>query len=338
MRPISNSQKQNVLSLIAHGYSSRQIQEKTGVSKSKVASIIKEVQPDKENLLKGRPKKLTSQDERHILSLLSSGAAENATDATKKLNNIISDLVSTQTVRNILKKHQFKAYVKKKKPLLKKQHRLDRLAFARKHQNWTIEDWKKVIWSDETKINRFGSDGRKYIWKKKGSGLTSREVESTVKFGGGHLMVWGCMGWQGLGILAEVEGIMDAKQYVSILEESLPESIEKLGMEEEDVIFQQDNDPKHTSKLAQNWFKDNGFMVLDWPAQSPDLNPIEHLWTILKRKLNSYETGPKGMWELWERAAKEWDEIQEKECQKLIESMPRRLEAVIKAKGGHTKY
>ena len=74
-----------------------------------------------------------------------------------------------------------------------------------------------------------------------------------------------------------------------------------------------------------------------WP-QSPDLNPIEHLWNHLKRKLGEYEEPPRGIQELWERVQKEWDNIGVEECRKLIESMPRRVEAVVKAKGGHTKY
>ena len=73
-------------------------------------------------------------------------------------------------------------------------------------------------------------------------------------------------------------------------------------------------------------------------AQSPDLNPIEHLWEHLKRQLNRHPDSPQGVWELWERVEVEWGEIKAEECQKLIESMPRRIEAVIKAKGGHTKY
>ena len=69
-----------------------------------------------------------------------------------------------------------------------------------------MEDWKGVIQSDETKINRIASDGRQWVWKKTGERLIEREVQGTVKFGGGNIMVWGCLGWVGVGRLAEVEG------------------------------------------------------------------------------------------------------------------------------------
>jgi hypothetical protein len=92
-------------------------------------------------------------------------------------------------VRNVLKVAHLKAVTKKKKLLLSIKHRQRRLAFALAHQHWTVEDWKRVIWSDETKINRIGSDGKVYVWKKKRDGLTNREVNGTVKFEGGSLMV-----------------------------------------------------------------------------------------------------------------------------------------------------
>jgi hypothetical protein len=116
------------------------------------------------------------------------------------------------------------------------------------------------------------------------------------------------------------------------------ESFEKLEMEEGKRYFQQDNDFKHTSRKATKWFEDNDIQVLSWPAQSPDLNPIEHLWEHLKRQLRKYDNPPRGAHELWDRLVDEWNEIAPEVCQNLIESMPRRIEAVIKANGDHTKY
>ena len=151
-------------------------------------------------------------------------------------------------------------------------------------------------------------------------------------------MVWGCIGWNGVGVLSEVEGRMDAEQYVTILEGALLQSMEDSGIPADEVIFQQDNDPKHTSRRAQIWLEEQDIKLLDWPAQSPDLSPIKHTWGHLKRCLSGYERAPTGVHQLWDRVVVEWGKISMEECQKWIESMPRRIQAVIKAKGGHTKY
>ena len=139
------------------------------------------------------------------------------------------------------------------------------------------------------------------------------------------------------GVLSEVEGRMDAEQYVAILEGGLLQSMEDSGIPADDVIFQQDNNPKHTSRRAKIWFEKQDIKLLDWPAQSPDLNPIEHTWGHLKKCLSGYERAFTGVHQLWDRVVVEWGKISVEECQKWIESMPKRIQ-VIKAKGGHTKY
>ena len=202
-----------------------------------------------------------------------------------------------------------------------------------------MDNSKRVLWLDETKINRIGLDRRSYTWKKAGELLSDKITSPTVKHReGNNLLVCGCIGWNGVGVLSEVQGIMDADQYCDILDGGVQESFETLEMPEGERIFQQDNDPKHTSKKATKWFEDNNVKVMVWPAQSPDLNPIEHLWEHLKRVLRRNPVPAKGAHELWERVVEEWNNIPPETCQNLIESMPRRVEAVIKAKGGHTKY
>ena len=226
-----------------------------------------------------------------------------------------------------------------KKPQLQQHHIRQRLDFALRHQYWTVDDWKCVIWSDETKINRLGPDGRRWIWKRPGNNkLNNQQVQGTVKFGGGSLMFWGCMTAKGIGYACRIDGNMDAQLYTDILDDYLLQTIKYYKLDRDKIIFQQDNDPKHTSKLAHKWFDENGIEVLEWLPQSPDLSPIEHLFEHLKRKLAEYENAPNGILELWERVEVEWDKITADVCINLIESMPRRIAAVLKARGGYTKY
>ena len=171
-----------------------------------------------------------------------------------------------------------------------------------------------------------------------GEALNDRLVEGTPKYRGGSLMLWRCMCWNGIGYSCKIDGRMDADLYVAILQDELQQSLEYHGKTAANIVFQQDNDPKHTSRKAQKWFQDHSFEVMEWPAQSPDLNPIEHLWQHLKRKLGEYSIPPNGILELWERIEKEWEAIPDSVCRDLVESMPGRIAAVIKAKGGYTKY
>lgn len=281
---------------------------------------------------------LTEAVQRRIVRHITCGGCDNAVQVTRELSRNDNINVSAEAVRKILRKHDFHGRSKMKKPLLKKRHRQARLRFAKKYRHLTTEDWARVIWSDETKINRVGSDGRQWTWKKPNEPLQDRHIRQTLKFGGGNIMLWGCMMSKGVGQCRRIVGRMTADAYISILEDGLLGSLHQWRQDVADVIFQQDNDPKHTARVTKEWLQNQGFHLLDWPAQSPDLNPIEHLWVEVKRSVTSTSQEIRTLDDLWSHTQESWVNIPPSVCQNLVDSMPRRIEAVIKAKGGHTKY
>ena len=338
MRPLTTDTQQSVLADLRQGLSARQVAKQFRISKSTVGKVRKEHLPDLRKSRGGRPHTLSPQNKRFCVRAITSGKLETAISIVTELRNKLDVKVSDRTVRRALQEAGLEAAEKEEKPKLSAKNIKARLEFAKRHQHWTVEDWKRVIWSDETKINRFCSDGRSWCWKRNGESRQPRHVKGTVKHGGGSLMIWGCMTAHGPGFMCRIVDKMDQYLYKLILEEDLLETIEWYGLDAERVIFQHDNDPKHRARSVQNWLDEQPFEVLDWPPQSPDLNPIEHLWAILKRRLNQYERPPSGMVELWERIEAEWNKIGVDDCLKLIESMPKRIEAVLKAKGMWTDY
>ena len=131
---------------------------------------------------------------------------------------------------------------------------------------------------------------------------------------------------------------MDAALYVQIMKKELLDSIKYYELDQEEVIFQQDNDPKHTSKLAMDALEELNLNVLEWPSQSPDLNPTEHHWGHVARELKRRTGLITNKDDLWEELQKILVEPNRDLCRKLIGTMPRRIIDVIKAKGGYTKW
>lgn len=286
----------------------------------------------------GRPKRLSEQDVRSCIKHVTSGGAETAAEASKRLSEATGRRISASTVRRVLKKSGLQAREKQIKPKLSIKHIRDRLRFAQEHKDWTIDDWKRVVFSDESKINRFNSDGRSWCWIRDGESLQPRQVKQTVKHGGGSVMIWGCMTYNGGGSVIQIKGIMDQHLYRKILADELVPTVDEMEYTADEVIFQHDNDPKHKAKSVQEWLGGQEFSTMWWPAQSPDLNPIEHLWSMIKIGLNKYEAPPRGIIELYSRVEEVYLGIPKEFFNNLYESMPRRMQAVIKARGRWTKY
>ena len=213
-------------------------------------------------------------------------------------------------------------------------NRKARVEFAKNHIKWSKEDWKNVLFSDESKYCLFGSDGVQYIRRPINSRNWPKYQIPTMKHGGGNVMVWGCFGLSGVGPLHRIDGIMDSEMYKDILESKMiPHARKSMPRK---WIFQQDNDPKHTSRLVTNFLRAKKISVMNWPSQSPDLNPIEHLWEELQRATKDIQVSNAD--EKFETLQQAWLNISPAKIDKLIESMPRRCKAVIDSFGYPTKY
>ena len=168
---------------------------------------------------------------------------------------------------------------------------------------------------------------------KDGEAYSPENPVTTVKFGGGSIMIWGCFSVKGVDKISVIDGKMNAQKYKHILQEKLKSSIESLELPS-DYIFQQDNDPKHTAKSTKKWLSENNVNVLQWPSQSPDLNPIGNVWRFLKIQIP--KRAPANINNLKTICQEEWYKIPNF-CKKLIENNKKRLVAAEVNKGYSTK-
>ncbi|KAG1536131.1 hypothetical protein G6F49_013039 [Rhizopus delemar] len=343
MQPLTEDRKNTIEFYLRQGFSYHKIAKLVKVSSSTVHKIRLELGLPARIDKGGRPKALTKREQQHLVRAVTVDGLENAVQAQQSLEQNLGKSVSVDTVRRALRDAGLVSFVRPKKPLINERNRKRRLQWARQHIDWTVNDWMNVIWSDETKINRFGSDGKSYAWKVPGQPLKKHHVRETVKHGGGSIMVWSCISWYGPGYIVDVGKNMTKDAYLEVLQDDLMKSLawymEESGNPTNQFIFMQDNDPKHTAKVVSKWLNEQDFHVMKWPPQSPDLNPIENMWKLLKRRLfRSYDCPPCGIHELWDCIGHTWYQITAEECQKFIKSMPDRCSAVIEANGFYIGY
>ena len=225
--------------------------------------------------------------------------------------------VSKNTISGALYRIGFHSSSPRKVPLLKTKHVKDRLKFVETYEKKNMQFCEKGIWSNETKVELFGRNTATSVWRKNGIAFKKHNTISTVEFGGGSIMIWGCFSSKGTDELQVIHGRMNRSMYRVILEKNLQKSATSLEYGR-NLVLQHDNDPKHTAKRTKEWFENNGISTLNWPSQSPDLNPIENLWNSLKAKV--HKRNRPNIKQLKELCKEEWGKITLDQCGKLVAS------------------
>ncbi|GJJ67920.1 putative transposase [Entomortierella parvispora] len=339
MKPIPPSKFNDIKQQVLQGKPLREVARAFNVSPGSVATIRKTIQENVPPPCIGRPKKISDQTRKLIARELNNGILLTMKDAVREIRILDGRQVHRTTVQRNLKDFGVKAWVKPKKPKLEPHQRQARYAFARRHEKWTIDQWKNVMFSDESSISRIGSFGRQYFYSDREHKRSEpHQVKETKQSGGGKIMVWGCMIYYGLGDLSWIPGKINSDQYLTVLKDYVLRSRDWFGMDRETFIFQQDNASIHTARIIKDYFSEQQLTVLEWPANSPDLNPIENLWAIIKRQLDEFKVRPKNFDELWENVQQIWEKISLEDIQNLYDSLPNRIQQVQKRKGGHSDY
>ena len=264
--------------------SCREIAEKVKCGKTTAANWKKRIHTNQPLERKtcpgsGARRKTTKRDDRHYKLAVARDADVFAAQAAEDVRGDDNKpVVSSRTVQKRLHEQRMKTKKKVKKPAMTPEQMRARLAWAKKHRRWTPEQWRRVLWSDESPFTLWPPPMNGKVWVHDLPGLQPRQIEGTKMRGGGHVTVWGCFSASGVGTLKRCTGTMNGDAYHTILvREVLPE-LQKLTKKDKNELvwlFQHDNASVHMAEQNKTYLKrkskEEGFKVLEWPSQSPDL-------------------------------------------------------------------
>jgi transposase len=321
------------------GFSEKAIGDTLGRPKSTVHNVINKYKEFGQTTVaarSGRPQKLDDRAIRRLVNIVKENRQQAVNEITEKFNTAMSVSVSSRTVQRTLHESGFYGRAGLRKPFISEENRQKRVKWCLERKDW-INEWELVIWSDESRYLIFRNDSRQWIWRRPHEKYDVDCLLPSMKSGNQGVMVWGCFTQNVLGPLIEVNGTINGTKYIEIMEQNLLPFLNDLPASSVH-LFQDDNASVHRYKPASEWKEENLITSLPWPAQSPDLNPIEHLWDVLERRIRARPTHPRNLEELMDALTEEWETIEPDVLRNLVESMPRRVQAVIEANGYPTRY
>lgn len=246
-------------------------------------------------------------------------------------------LVSDQTVRRRLHEANLHARRPLRTPALRRGNRGRRLQWAREHLQWQNHRWSTVLFTDESRFGFHPDSRRTRVWRVPGRESRLQHPQDVHPYRGGTIMVWAGIRLGGRTDLVWVEGVMTAENYRNqVLGPIIYPHRLQIG---QNFTLMHDNVRPHTARVVRIWLQEHDVAVLDWPAQSPDLNPIEHAWDMLQRRaLRNFPENVMTGEQLFLHLSRTWDNIPQQDLDNLVLSMRNRCRCVINVMGAFTDY
>jgi len=274
----------------------------------------------------GRKRSTTKKQDATIQSVVAQHPTESVGQIAFRLSKK-GIKISETTLRRRFEEAGVQSTKPTSKPLLTTDHINKRLQWAIQHQD---VDWNEVVFTDESSFHMKQVVRR--VWKKRGEKYYVSTVKHPVK-----IHVWGCFNKNGFGKLVLFRQTLNSNFMCKIYKDGLLSSVKKwYGDNNCNWKLLEDNDPKHTSKTSRTFKANNGIQSLPWPSQSPDCNPIENVWALMKLKINRQP--PRSINNFVGRIKKEWKDLSTEFAEKLVNSMKNRVELLIERKGDYINY
>lgn len=339
-RHLSDAERNQVVGMLQNGASQGRVAERFAVSQSVISRLWMRFQERgevAERPRSGRPRSTTARQDRYISIIARRNRFHDASSLNRQFAAATGTRISSQTLRRRLHDNNLWSCRPALRIPLSVRHRQARLVWCQDHDHWRRRDWQCVLFTDESRFCLDYHDGRRRVWRQSGERYVDCTVVEHDRYGGGSVMVWGGICYDGHTDLYVIrDGSLTAQRY---RDEILHPIVRPFaGAMGPDFVLMDDNARPHRARIVQEYLQQETIERLEWPAMSPDLNPIEHLWDYLQTCISRRPQAPTTLTELGTALAEEWDNIPQMRIQRLIDSMQRRLRAVLAAAGGHTTY
>lgn len=338
---MTDAERWRAIGMLDAGMSHRAVAQHFGRSHTTIARLLRKMRTKGtvSHAGTGAARHTTPRADRRLLRMVRGNPTLPATllrlmwDQRSRRGNILS----AGTIRNRLREQGLRSRKMRKRPRLSPAHVVRREQWAMQRVHWRVNQWRRVIFTDESRFRLFRNDGRIRVWRMPRQEMLQQHVQQTQQQGP-SVHVWAGITLTGKTKLVVLNRNVTGARYAELLgTHLLPFATATFG-DVNNWILQDDNAAPHRAAVVTQLKEHLGIRTLRWPSKSPDMNPIEHVWDHLKRQVQKRDPPPQTLCELRDSVVAVWQRTPQDFLRRLVLGMPRRIGALLHARGGYTRY